>query len=110
MAPSPSRCIAEDKRPYLRRPWLLGWAGACPRHRIVLIGQCRNCWCPIWLLGPDASSPADLLACQGCGGRLVGSAAQPAHATVLDVQAALVAGKRTGALDLPGIGEIDWTT
>ena len=29
--------------PYLRRLWLLGWIGVCPRHRTQLIGECPGC-------------------------------------------------------------------
>jgi transposase len=121
MTPKPSRrrgrrvdicrqCVADDSRPYLRRLWLLGWAGACPRHRTLLSGQCPSCWQPIKLKGLNVSSPVDLLACQRCGARLAGPAAQPAHPLVLDLQDMLIAGKRTDALDPAGVGRINWAT
>lgn len=104
------QCAAEDKRPYLRRFWLVGWAGACPRHRTILTGQCPTCRHAIWLNSLKASSPIDLFACRRCGARLAGSKGQPAHALALSLQDMFVIGKRTGVVDLLSVGRIDWDT
>jgi hypothetical protein len=103
-------CLAEDERPYLRRLWLLGWAGVCPQHRTRLVGECPACRCPIRVRGLSAKTPVDLLACQKCGGGFVGAQGRWAHDQSVELQSLLVAGKRTGALVLPGVGEVDWTT
>ncbi|WP_408851979.1 hypothetical protein [Acidiphilium sp. AL] len=34
--------MSEDDRPYLRRIWMMGWAGVCPRHCTILKGQCPS--------------------------------------------------------------------
>jgi hypothetical protein len=32
-----TRCLAEDARPYLRLPWMIGWMAVCPRHQTRLL-------------------------------------------------------------------------
>ncbi len=104
------QCAAEDRRPYLRRFWMMGWAGACPRHRTILTGQCPTCRHPIRLNSLKASSPTVLFTCRRCGAHLMGDTGQPAHALALSLQDMLATGKRTGVVDLPSIGRIDWET
>jgi hypothetical protein len=103
-------CLAEDERPYLRRLWLLGWTGVCPQHRTRLVGECPACRCRICVRRLDAKTPVDLLACRKCGGSLVGARGRPAHDRSAEMQSLLVAGKETGALVLPGVGEVEWAT
>ncbi|WP_244440106.1 TniQ family protein [Mesorhizobium metallidurans] len=104
------QCLAEDERPYLRRLWLLGWIGVCPRHRTQLIGQCPGCRCPIRFKGLNAKAPVDLLACQKCGRGLACLQGQRANDRSVDLQSLLVAGKKTGVVLLPSVGEVEWAT
>ena len=104
------QCLAEDKRPYLRRLWLLGWIGVCPRHRTRLIGECPGCRCPIRFKGLNAKAPVDLLTCQKCGGELARSQGRRANDRSVDLQSLLVAGKETGVVLLPSVGEVEWAT
>lgn len=104
------QCLAEDERPYLRRLWLLGWIGVCPRHRTRLIGECPGCRCPIRFKGLNAKAPVDLLACQKCGRGLACLQGQRANDRSVDLQSLLVAGKKTGVVLLPSAGEVEWAT
>ncbi len=103
------QCIAEDGRPYLRLLWMMGWAGVCPRHRTVLTGQCPSCRGAIRLESLSARSPVDLLSCRKCGVRLAGPESEAARPLAIDLQDILVAGKRNGTVNLPGVGQIDWS-
>jgi transposase len=104
------QCVAEDRRPYLRRLWMLGWAAVCSEHRTVLSGDCPHCRRGILLPPLSATSPIDPLACQRCGEQLAGANTRAAHPLVIALQDMLIAGKRTGAVVLPGVGETDWVT
>lgn len=103
------QCLSEAPRPHLQLIWTLGWAGACPRHGTTLTGKCPSCGKPLWLRGLTGSEPIDFL-CGRCAAPLTHAESLPAHPAVLDLQAALVAGKRSGTTILPGIGALDWRT
>lgn len=102
-------CLAEAPRPHLQLIWTLGWAGACPRHGMVLSGRCPSCGKRLRLRGLDGSVPFDPL-CGRCASPLIHAECLPAHPAALDLQAVLVAGKRSGTAILPGIGALDWPT
>ncbi len=103
-----AQCLAEDERPYLRLLWMLGWAGVCPRHRAVLTGECPTCRRPIRLQGLNTRTLVDPLACQKCGGGFAHPRGQRADDRAVDMQSLLVAGKKAGALVLPGVGGVEW--
>lgn len=102
-------CLTEAPRPQLPLIWMLGWAGACPRHGTALSGRCPSCAKALRLRGLNGSEPIDLL-CGRCAAPLSDAGALPAHPAVLDLQAALVTGKRSGMVVLPGIGALHWST
>ncbi|MGE0544129.1 MAG: TniQ family protein [Geminicoccaceae bacterium] len=103
-------CVAEAPRPHLQLIWMLGWTGACPRHGVVLSGTCPSCGHVLRLRGLKDAGPVDLLACGRCAARLAGTGGFVAHPAVLDLQAALIAGKRSGMTIVPGVGALDWPT
>jgi transposase len=104
------QCLAEAGRPYVSRYWMLGWAGACPRHRCVLMGHCQSCALPIRLDGFGARALIDIFTCRKCGECLDVADSACAHGLVLTLQEKLVAAKSIGTAVLPGIGELDWPT
>jgi transposase len=89
---------------------MLGWVGVCPRHLTVLNGECANCRRPIRLQGLNTRTPVDPLACSKCGGGFARLQGQRADSRAVDLQSLLVAGKKTGTLALPGVGEVEWAT
>lgn len=102
-------CLAEAQRPHLQLIWMLGWVGACPHHGMMLTSRCPSCGKKLRLRGLKGLEPIDLL-CGRCNSALGEGENSPAHTTVLDLQAALIAGKRSGMVILPGIGALDWPT
>lgn len=62
------------------------------------------------LRGLKGAEPVDLLACGRCAARFTGTGGFVAHPAVLDLQAALIAGKRSGTAIVPGVGALDWPT
>ena len=104
-----TECIAEAPRPHLQLIWTLGWAGACPRHETALSGRCPFCGKALRLRGLTGLEPIDFL-CRRCAAPLTHAESLPAHPAVLDLQAALAAGKRSGTTILPGIGALNWPT
>ena len=103
-------CVAEAPRPHLQLIWMLGWTGACPRHGVVLSATCPSCGHMLRLRGLKGAEPVDLLACGRCAARFTGTGGVVAHPAVLDLQAALIAGKRSGTAIVPGVGALDWPT
>lgn len=102
-------CLAEVRRPHLQLIWMLGWAGACPRHGTMLTNRCPSCGRKLRLRGLKSSESIDLL-CGHCNATLSDAGMLPADPAVLDLEAALVAGKCSGTVILPGIGALDWPT
>ncbi len=102
-------CLAEAHRPHLPLIWMLGWAGACPRHGTMLTSRCPSCGNSLRLRGLKGLEPIDLL-CGRCNATLSDAGSAPAHPLVLELQAALIAGKQSGVAILPGVGALDWST
>lgn len=103
-------CVAEAPRPYLQLIWMLGWTSACPHHGVVLSGTCPSCGHVLRLRRLKGAEPVDLLACGRCAARLAGTGGFVAHPAVLGLQAALIAGKRSGTAIVPGVGALAWPT
>ena len=99
-------CVAES--PHLQLIWMLGWTGACTRHRVALRGTCPSCGNVLRLR--VLNDPAELLICSRCAARLTEADSLVAHMAALDLQEALIAGKRSGTTILPGVGVLDWPT
>jgi|HubBroStandDraft_6_1064221.scaffolds.fasta_scaffold114792_1 transposase len=104
------RCLAEAARPNLQLTWILGWTGVCSRHGIVLERACPSCWKSLRPTNFTATKLSDLFACRRCGASLKSAAAHGAHVRAVELQDALIEGKRTGATALPGLGTLDWRT
>lgn len=51
-------CLAEDKEPYMRLEWRMGYVLGCAKHRVWLTDQCPSCQCAFW---PTAGSVAHVL-------------------------------------------------
>ena len=102
-------CLAEAQRPHLQLIWMLGWVGACPHHGTMLTSRCPSCGKKLRLRGLKGLEPIDLL-CGRCNSALGKGENCLAHTAVLELQAALIAGKRSGEVILPGIGTLDWLT
>jgi transposase len=106
-----SRCFAEDKEPYVRRDWMVGWVSVCARHRTVLIAHCPSCLAMVRTPAPSSRLITRVGWCWRCGAALTGkSGEQAAYGAILAVQDRLLSIKRQGAGQMPGLGEIDWRT
>lgn len=103
-------CLTEDKTPYLRREWLIGWQAVCARHRTVLMRRCPHCdWKLIsqWLRYKE---PVDLRRCKRCGGLLAETKRTAAFDGAIELQEAMLKVKRRGSGEIPGLGIIQWET
>ena len=101
-------CVAEAARPNLQLTWTLGWTGVCSRHGVMLDSTCPCCGKMLQTPKLSAAEPFDLFACRRCGASLKGAAVRGAHAGAVELQDALIEGKRTGMTVLPGMGPLDW--
>ena len=103
-------CLADGARPNLQLAWMLGWTGICSCHGIVLERTCPSCGKMLRLPNFNATKPLDLFACGRCGASLKSAAVHGAHMRTIELQDALIEGKRTGTTALPGLGTLDWRT
>lgn len=101
------QCLASDAIPYLRRSWLIGWLAVCPVHGTILIDRCAGCGAKLYAAPFRSKAPFSPLICRGCGDALDGFD-RPARSSVARLQGALLLGKRTGRLELAGIGRLSW--
>ena len=99
-------CLRDE--PYVRLSWMLGWASACSKHALVLITRCPHCRCRLRLPHAVHRTPAPIKSCAQCGADICTARQIPAHADVVQLEAALLFGKRTGRVDLPGLGTMEW--
>ena len=60
-------CLREDRVPYLRLSWRLGFLTACPHHHRLLIDRCPDCGEPVQIL---RTMPGKAIRCWKCGGDL----------------------------------------
>lgn len=99
-------CVGEGH--YLRQLWLIGWAGVCPRHGVILTGWCPSCLCVLRVPHLSAKRPADPVACRRCGAALAGTRVSLAHPAALRLQRRLLRGKRHGVVRLPSGAMMAW--
>ncbi len=101
-------CLREDVIPYLRLAWFIGWVAVCPRHEIALVTRCPSCNSKLRSAAYGSASPRPPHQCATCGSSVLTAKTGHAQASVLKLHAALVRGKRLGAIDLAGIGRLSW--
>ena len=101
------QCLATDPVPYLRQSWMIGWLGVCPIHGTILIDRCAACDAKPFAAPFGSKVPFTPLTCRRCGATLEGFD-RLARPSVARFQAALLQGKRTGHLELAGIGRLSW--
>lgn len=104
------QCLAEDDTPYLRREWMLGWAGVCRQHGTILATECPSCETKLRAPNLAANVAVRIGHCRRCGGALWGGGAEHAPEAVLQLQGRMLAIKRLCVGDMPGPGSIDWET
>ncbi|WP_336966814.1 TniQ family protein [Sphingobium aquiterrae] len=101
-------CLSEDDDPYIRRDWLVGWVGACARHRVKLVRACPQCGGKLRLPMLRAKAQMALGRCQRC---LFDLARAPGHIVpdaVIDLQQLLLDQRPCGDIALAEIGMFDW--
>jgi hypothetical protein len=103
------QCVLEDSEPYLRLEWMLGWIAVCPQHAVALIHRCPHCRCKLCI--PPLRSPRTIstLRCSKCHQPLSPAARPSAHRKVIQLQAALIAAKRSGTCELALLGTMSWS-
>jgi hypothetical protein len=101
-------CLREDVIPYLRLAWFIGWVAVCPRHEIALVSRCPSCNSKLRSAAYGSASPRPPHQCATCGSSVLTAKTCHAHASVMKLDAALLRGKRLGAIDLAGLGRLSW--
>jgi transposase/ribosomal protein L37AE/L43A len=104
------RCLSENEPPHLHRDWMIGWVAVCPHHRSVLTRVCPSCDRKLVSRGIREKDIVDIGACPRCGALLTGGDALPAMDIVIKLQAAMLAVKRMGIGEIPGLGTTEWRT
>jgi transposase len=103
-------CLAADNEPYIRTEWMIGWTAVCAKHRAILVGRCPSCGAALSLPGLSMRREVRIGRCDRCDRMLDRSRVEPALDAVCDTQDRLLALKRAGSGDLPGLGPIAWET
>jgi hypothetical protein len=101
-------CFRLDPQPYIRLPWLIGWVASCERHELVMIGQCPGCRVPLRLPLPSSARPFAVGRCSTCAFDLRRTGTTDALPTAARLQELMLTGKRSGTVELAGIGVISW--
>jgi hypothetical protein len=94
-------CLAEDRQPYFRRMWRLGFLTLCPKHGASLLDACTFCDAPIM---PHRTLPGRLTLCQDCGTSLITATPPDMRAvspSLLAMQHSLLTILNTGACPDP---------
>ncbi len=104
------QCLASDDSSFVRTEWMIGWIAVCMKHRVVLTTHCPSCGAALTLPGLNTRRCVIIGRCGRCDRALDGSNAEPAPDAICQLQARLLAVKRDGAGNLPGIGCIAWAT
>lgn len=102
------QCLAEDPTPYVRRLWMLGWAGVCPIHACLLWARCPQCDQTLRLPTLGAQRPFTPERCRRCGVLLRTAALIPAYPLAMRLQELLLAHRPAAAVPLPDIGLLQW--
>jgi hypothetical protein len=102
------RCLAEDRVPYLRKTWTLGWVTVCETHRLVLVSECPDCWGKFRMPSVVAKGTFRPTQCH-CGQLRTGLALRPAHGLAWQLHLALLWGREHAQVALPVLGIVPWT-
>jgi hypothetical protein len=104
-----SQCLAEDREPYLRLWWMIGWAAVCPRHRTILTDRCS--WCRNKVRTPRSSGLIEFAPglCASCGQSLEDDICWLANPAAVQMQDLLLSAKRYGSVEFDGIGRLSWS-
>lgn len=102
------QCFKEDASPYLRLTWTLGWVAICPRHTAILVRRCPACRARLGFAKFTAKASFMLHHCTRCGLDLATMNGQRADERALQLQEALLSGKRIGVVQLPTLGAMGW--
>lgn len=100
------QCLRDDTEPYLRLHWMLGWTALCPRHATVLTSRCPEC--KVGLRWVELVAHVGAPRCRRCRFDLDNTRARPAHERTIQLQAALLAGKRYGSSEMGSLGMMSW--
>jgi hypothetical protein len=101
-------CLEADRVPYLRSLWHLGWLAVCPIHDTVLLTRCERCHCGIRVPQLSVCAPFSPTICGRCGESLLGHRYRTAQPEVVQLQEALLKGKREGVTEIAGLGGFNW--
>jgi hypothetical protein len=104
-----NQCLAEDRHPYLRLSWMIGWIGVCFRHHAVLLTHCPRCQAKLRLPSPTLYKEFLPTHCTHCGLALINAKPLPASSSVMALQKLLLTGKRQGKMQLNGLGCLNWS-
>lgn len=104
------RCLAEDKLPYVRRDWMIGWQAACPHHQCRLVHRCPVCAAELRIGDLGGREVIVMDRCRRCGTSWRELGAPAASPAVIGLQGRLLDMKHRSAAVLPGLGRIDWAT
>lgn len=103
-------CLAADSEPFIRTEWMIGWTAVCTKHRAVLVSRCPGCGAALLLPGLSSRRKVRIGQCKRCDRILDQSCFDPALDAVCDAQERLLALKRDGFGNLPGLGPVAWET
>jgi TniQ len=101
-------CLEGDEKPYLRTSWLIGWMAVCPHHGTILIERCKACGASLRVAPFTVTASFSAAICTRCGWSLLDGRYAPAHPAVARMQTELLRGKRSGVLELEGLGRLTW--
>lgn len=103
-------CLAEDKLPYVRRDWMIGWQAACSRHQCRLVHRCPVCFAELRIGHLGGLETVVMDRCPRCGAQWCQLDIPAASTAVLRLQDRLLDMKHRGVADLPGLGRVEWAT
>ena len=99
-------CLREG--PYLRWSWMLGWISVCSRHGTVLLSHCPRCAQRLSLPSSEAHRLTAIDRCASCKADLSAAPESRAAVEVVNLEEAMLLGKRRGLIELPALGAIGW--
>lgn len=101
-------CLAEDDIPHIRRDWMVGWVGACARHRAILVRICPECGAKLRLPSLGSSAHFAPERCTRCAFQLARAPYRPAPEPMVRLQQQLLDDRPNGVIALPDMIALDW--
>lgn len=102
------QCLEADTTVYLRTSWVMGWVAVCPEHVSIMTAHCPRCRAKLRPGCPSSIARFAPPICTRCGNDLRYKLHKPAHPCVIQLQHALLTGKRQGVTELAGMGRLSW--